>query len=145
MRAFVAAATNFDSCPLGRQRRLWSESAGENLASDLPAEVEVAFLRASTMREAATELNSNLGAVRQWLSDFPDFAQQWLAHVREQRFSKAKAHVEKLIAAKPTITRAELIKECHTDVEWLARQAPASLRSLLNRLPAKRGPQGELF
>jgi hypothetical protein len=68
-----------------------------------------------------------------------------LAHLREHRFTLAKGNIEHVIEVQPTISRSELLKECHTDVEWLARESPASLRSILNRLPAKRGPQGELF
>lgn len=142
---FMAAATKSQIFRPRGQGRLWDDVDDQNFAADIPPEIEAAFLRATTIKDVAIELKISVGAAQQWLSDYPYFARQWLTHIREQRFSLAREHVEQVIALKTTISRSSLLKECHTDVEWLARYSPASLRSLLNRLPAKRGPQGELF
>ena len=145
VQAFVKAAADTDPCGPSGQLTFWPDFAEEIDVPALPMDVEAAFLGATTMREVALELNASFGAVRQWLSDYPEFARQWLEGVRGKRLAQAKGSIEIVITAKPTISRSELLKVCKTDVAWLAQNSPSTLRSLLNRLPARLGPQVELF
>ncbi len=145
VEAFRLAALGLATHENGTQFLLWPEDWGRPADTSVPPEVEEAFMSCHTIQDVAKLLGSSTGAVRQWLTDYPSFGRVWMKTVREQRMLRARENMQREMAANPSVSRAELLRICSTDVEWLSRNAPITLRSLLDRLPARKGPQGELF
>jgi hypothetical protein len=111
----------------------------------VPQAVEDAVMASRSMSEAAGRLNGNLGAVRQWFSEYPSLKDAWLRQQRQVRLEQASDRVTSAIVANPLLTRSELLRQCSASVEYLRVHKPASLRELLNRIPSRTDPQGHLF
>lgn len=128
-----------------QQMPLWLEKSNQAVGPGIPAEVEEAFYACQSMQAVARRLGVNIGAIKQWLADYPEFSEAWLRHLRQERLHLAVSRVHEAMKLNPAMSRSEMLKLCSTDVIWLNRNSPASLRSLLNQLPNKCGPQIELF
>jgi hypothetical protein len=145
VEAFKFAAQGKAVQEQGAQFLLWPEDLGRATDSGVPAEVEDAFMSCQTIQGVAAMLGSSTNTVRQWLSDYPRFGRAWLERVRERRIQQARENLIRVMSANPEISRSELMRTCNTDFDWLSRHAPLTMRSMLNRLPARKGPQDELF
>jgi|CXWL01.1.fsa_nt_gi AraC-like DNA-binding protein len=145
VEAFKFAAEGKAVQEQGSQFLLWPEDWGRAADTGVPAEVEDAFMSCHTIQDVAARLGSSTSTVRQWLNDCPRFGRAWLEMVRERRMQQARANLLQAMGANVEISRSALMQACSTDVEWLSRNAPLTLRSILNRLPARKGPQNELF
>lgn len=145
VEAFKFAAQGRAAQEQGTQYLLWPEHWGRASDIGVPAEVEDAFMSCQTIHGVAAMLGSSTSTVRQWLSDYPRFGRDWLERVRSRRMQQARENLLRVITASPAISRSELLRTCKTDVEWLSRNAPLTLRSILDRLPARKSPQDGLF
>jgi hypothetical protein len=145
VHSFVEAAQNTLPLCAADQPALWSEVVCESPRLSLPENVAQAFAHHDTLREVARELGVNIGGVQQWLADYPELATSWLSRVKYDRLKQAVSNIEDCMRREPTIARTQLLKACNTDFNWLSRNAPATVRSLLNRVPTDRGPQRVLF
>lgn len=145
VEALQLAARGLATHENGTQFLLWPEDWGRSVDNGVPAEVEEAFMSCQSIQDVAEALGSSTGAVKRWLTEYPSFGRAWLKRVREHRILRARENMQLQMATNPSISRAELLRVCKTDVEWLSRNAPITLRSLLDRLPARKGPQAELF
>lgn len=145
VEAFRLAAEGMAVQTRGTQYLLWPEKWGRATDSGVPAEVEDAFLSSHTLRDVAAKLGSSTSSVKAWLHDYPTFERQWLERVRQWRMQRARHNFIQAITQNPDLSRSEVLLVCKTDAEWLSRHAPLTLRSLLNRLQAQRGAQGQLF
>lgn len=145
VRAFRDAANGMAPIEEHHQHVLWLDETVQPPGLRLPFEVEDAFERSQTMREVAQHLGCNVGTVKQWLADYPALADRWLARLRRDRASLAVSRIRDAMKREPGMSRSEMLKACNTDVNWLSRNAPRSLRSLIDQLPVRRGPQGALF
>lgn len=145
VRAFTEAAQNDQLLSEADQKALWPDLRPEPKRLPIPDSVATAFGKHCTLRDVALELGSNAGAVRQWLADYPALEARWLAQVREQRLKQAVGRIEACMRQDASINRTRLLKACNTDFNWLGRNAPATVRALLDRVPTDRGPQRDLF
>lgn len=145
VRAFVDAAQNQQPLTEADQAALWPDYGHQPAQLPLPADVSAAFAKHATLRDVAEELGGSIGAVRQWLADYPELAASWLARVREERMQRAVQRIEECMRQTPTLARTQLLNVCNTEFNWLGRNAPATMRALLDRVPTDRGPQRDLF
>lgn len=145
VRAFVEAAQCQQPLAQSEQAALWPEGAGQPVQLPLPAAVAAAFDKHETMREVAKELGATFGGVQQWLADYPDLAKSWLLRVRDDRMRRAVRRIEECMRETPEITRTQLWNACNTEFNWLGRNAAATARALLDRVPTDAGPQRSLF
>ena len=144
-QAFIAASQNKLMLCDDAQAELWQTQSSGEARHLLPASVQSAFDHHVTMRAVADELGVTIGAVRQWLADYPELADSWLKRVRQEQLQRAVTVIERCLKDQPTLTRSQILRVCHTEFSWLSRHASAVKRSLLDRLPTDRGPQRELF
>jgi hypothetical protein len=144
-QAFIDASENKLMLPIDAQETFWQGEPSGAVRFSLPASVQAAFDKHTTMRAVADEMVVTIGAVRQWLTDYPEVAASWLARVRQEQLRRAVTTIENCLKEQPTITRSQILRVCHTEFSWLSSNASAVKRSLLDRVPSDRGPQGELF
>lgn len=145
VRAFVEAAQSQQPLMKSEQAALWPDERRQPVQLPLPAAVSEAFDKHETMREVAEELGGTVGAVRQWMVDYPDLGKRWLIRVKEERMRRAVQRIEECMCQAPGITRTQLLNACNTEFNWLGRNAAATARALLNRVPTDAGPQRSLF
>jgi hypothetical protein len=145
VQAFIEAASSARPLSGEDQQELWPDMGEAEMTLPLPDEVAAAFGNHVTLRAVANALGCNLGAVRQWLVDYPLLANQWLAQVHARRMADAVRRIEHCMNQMPSTNRTQLLNACNTDFNWLSRHAPAVVRRLLERVPTDRGPQRDLF
>ena len=145
VRAFVEASQSQQPLTKSEQAALWPDDGRQPLQLPLPASVSEAFNKHETMREVAEELGGTVGAVRQWMVDYPDLGNSWLIRIKEERMRRAVQRIEECMCQTPGITRTQLLNASNSEFNWLGRNAPAAARALLSRVPTDAGPQRSLF
>ena len=93
------------------------------------------------MVAVAAEVGVAVGTLRRWLRDCADLGAQWRTARFERRLRNAVAAFERHLQTSRVVTRSSLLRVLNTECEWLRRNAPSELRSLLDSVPTKRHPQ----
>lgn len=109
--------------------------------NDHPSKLVAAIETGNDMVAVAAEVGVAVGTLRRWLRDCADLGAQWRTARFERRLRNAVAAFERHLQTSRVVTRSSLLRVLNTECEWLRRNAPSELRSLLDSVPTKRHPQ----
>jgi len=146
VRAFQDACTGLLTNGDSSQFRLPFEIAFmQGGAHSAPSHVVDAFDRSNTLEQAASLLGVSQYAAKAWLEQDPLLAHDWTDRIRLERLDHACDRLHLALDMNPTMSRAKMLATFRAEVEYLRAHTPKRLRSILDRIPARRHAQGQLF
>jgi len=134
---FISAANSFPSLI---QAPLWPTLEATRL-NDLPSNLVAAIATGNDMRAVAAAVGVSVATLRRWFREHEGLGTQWREAQFERRLKDAVAAFERHFRFNLATNRASLLRALNTECEWLRRNAPSELRSLLDSVPTKQLPQ----
>ncbi len=107
----------------------------------LPSNLIAAIEKGDDMVAVAAAAGVAVATLRGWFRDYESLGTQWRAARFERRLQSAVSAIEHHLQTSRVVTRSSLLQALHTECEWLRRNAPSELRSLLDSVPTKRHAQ----
>lgn len=118
------------------QATLWPVSTTQVL-NHLPPTLLAAIETGDEMAAIAASVGVSPSTLRRWFHDHDGVAARWSAARFNRRLNTAVAAIERHLEGNPEVTRSSLLRNRSTECEWLRRNAPSALRSLLDAVPTK--------
>lgn len=112
--------------------------------TDVPANLEEILWECKTIEEIALRLRVSKATVNRWLTRSRPMLRRWQEARRASRQEEAIRRIRRFMELHPQSNRAEVLRQCKTDVALLQANVPEALWAILRSIPSDRTPQLQL-